>query len=92
MPGLRSSFRSPTPARAPVPANGYYPKLLQGASGSVWLVTGPNPAKRQRANGVLVGLSDRPQKGSHKVGTVSGILNETKMKVYNGPITLEFVG
>ena len=87
---LTSSF-SHAPARAPVPANGYYPKLLQGASGSVWLVTGPNPNKRQRANGILVGLSSRPQKSTHKIGTVSGILNETKMTVYKQPISLQFV-
>lgn len=89
MPELRSSFTSPAPAKPPVPANGYYPKTLQGASGSVWLVTGPS-GKKDRAHGVLIGLSRTPQKAAHKIGTVSNILNERKMTVYNRPITLEF--
>lgn len=86
MPALRASI--PTP-KAPVPANGYYPKLLQGDSGSVWLVTGPS-AKRGRSNGTVVFLSARPQKGHHKVGYTTDKINEVKMKVFSDPVTLQF--
>lgn len=89
MPAQRLSNPAPLGSTArSVPLNGYYPKLLQGASGSVWLVTGPSPGKRNRATGVLVGLSRTPQRSNHKVGFQSAILNEAKMTPYTGSITI----
>lgn len=88
MPRLNATI----PARAPtrvVPANGYYPKLLQGDSGSVWLVTGPS-GKRDRSYGTIVYLSGRPQKASHKIGYHTDKINEAKMKVFKDPVTLAF--
>lgn len=87
MPGQRLTSnlgvaaRAAAPAPAPVPLNGYYPKLLQGNSGSVWLL---DAAK----TGVIVHLSDRPQKAKHYVGYRTAKLNESKMRPYTGPITL----
>lgn len=79
MPSVRSTTASSRPA---VPLNGYYPKLLRGDSGSVWLVTGPK-------TGVIVYLSDRPQKSKHKLGYGTSKLNEAKMKAHTDPITLQ---
>lgn len=77
MAGVRSTATS----TRKVPGNGYYPKFLQGASGSVWLVTAPK-------QGVIVHLADRPQKAKHKVGYATSQLNESKMDPYTGQITL----
>lgn len=86
MPGqsLRSRIGgavAPTPAPRPVPLNGYYPKLLQGDSGSVWLVSAAK-------TGTIVHLSGRPQKSKHKVGYYSTRLDEGKMRVFAGDITI----
>lgn len=86
MPALKTTIPTRTPT---VPANGYYPKLLQGDSGSVWMVTGPS-GKRNRTRGVIVHLSNRPQKSHHKVGYVTDLINESKMKVFSDPVTLQF--
>jgi len=86
MPALRSTTSAP--ARS-VPANGYYPKLLRGASGSVWLVSGPS-SKRDRSHGTIVYLSSRPQKPGHKLGYHTDKLNEAKMTVHNDPVNLQF--
>ena len=77
----QSISSSITPATPPVPLNGYYPKFLQGASGSVWLLTAPK-------TGVIVHLSRAPQKAKHKLGYYSTRLNESKMTAYKGNITL----
>lgn len=79
MPAIRSTTTAP---RAGVPLNGYYPKLLRGDSGSVWLVTEPK-------TGVIIFLSGTPQKGKHKVGYRSAKLNEAKMKPHTDPVTLQ---
>lgn len=82
---FRSTLGTGAPAAAPAPAvplNGHYPKTLQGDSGSVWLVTKPK-------TGVILYLSPRPQKAKHKLGYTSEKLNESKMRPYNGPITIQ---
>lgn len=79
--------RATTPAPA-VPANGHYPKLLQGkaksngAGGSVWLVTAPNV-------GTIVQLASRPQKTKHRLGYYTTRLVETKMVVFKGKVELD---
>lgn len=78
MPGIRSSITQPSRS---VPLNGFYPKLLQGASGSVWFVTAPK-------TGTIVNLSARPQKPKHKVGYSTHRLDESKMSVFNGEVKL----
>lgn len=80
MPAQNIASRA-TAATPAVPLNGYYPKLLQGDSGSVWLVTGPK-------TGTIVHLSARPQKGKHKVGYSSAKLVEGKMKEFKGSVTI----
>lgn len=70
-----------TATGAAAPGNGYYPKFLQGDSGSVWLL---NAAR----SGMLVHLSARPQKAKHKVGYYSTKLAEQKMRPYTGNIAL----
>lgn len=79
MPG--QNLRSSTAAPAAAPLNGYYPKLLRGASGSVWLVTAPK-------TGVIVHLSGTPQKGKHKIGYYTTRLVEAKMSVHNNAVTI----
>ena len=79
------TVRSTTAASAPkTPLNGYYPKLLRGDSGSVWLVTAPK-------TGTIVFLSARPQKAKHKLGYCTTKLDEAKMHVHNDPVTLQLV-
>lgn len=73
---LKSSATGSAPAAA-----ASYPKLLQGDSGSVWLVTGPKA-------GVIVHLSGRPQKAKHHVGYASGKLVEAKMRPFVGEVRL----
>lgn len=80
MPAQSISSQISTPAPA-VPLNGYYPKFLQGASGSVWLVTAPK-------TGVIIHLSNRPQKAKHKLGYYTTRLDEGKMSVFKGNISL----
>ena len=75
---LRSSASNPSAA---IPLNGHYPKLLQGNSGSVWLITAPK-------TGVLLHLSNRPQKAKHKIGYYSTRMNEAKMREYRGNVTI----
>lgn len=62
-------------------STGTYPKLLKGDSGSVWLMTAPR-------QGVIVHLSDRPQKAKHKVGYFSTKMVEDKMRPFTGEIKL----
>lgn len=79
---MPQTFRSTASAATlAVPLNGYYPKLLQGDSNSVWLVTAPK-------TGVIVHLSDRPQKTKHKIGYSSVKLVEAKMREYKGTVTI----
>lgn len=72
----------------PVPANGHYPKLLQGkakingSGGSVWLVTAPN-------TGTIVQLARVPQKTRHRLGYYTTRLVETKMVVFKGKVELD---
>lgn len=79
MPSVRSTTSAP---RAAVPLNGYYPKLLRGKSGSVWLVTAPK-------TGSIVFLSAQPQKAKHKLGYYTTRLVEAKMEVHSDPVTLQ---
>lgn len=87
MPGIHSRVVSP-PAPARVPANGYYPKLLQGAvkrdgsGGSVWLVTAPK-------TGTIVQLASRPQKVKHRLGYYTTRLKEEVMVVFKGKVELD---
>lgn len=75
---MRSSISTPTPA---APLNGYYPKLLQGDSGSVWLVTAAK-------TGVIVHLSAKPQKAKHKLGYYTTRLTESKMRAFTGTVNI----
>lgn len=68
-------------ATGSAPAASSYPRLLQGDSGSVWLVTAPK-------TGVIVHLSDRPQKAKHKIGYTTTKLVEAKMRAYVGEVKL----
>lgn len=79
MPGISSRAIGGTP---PVPANGFYPKLLQGKSGSVWLVSAPK-------TGSIIQLSSRPQKTKHRLGYYTTRLVETKMTVFKGKVELD---
>lgn len=87
MPGIHSRVVSP-PAPARVPANGYYPKLLQGqpkrdgSGGSVWLVTAPK-------TGTIVQLASRPQKTKHRLGYYTTRLKEEAMVVFKGKVELD---
>jgi hypothetical protein len=58
-----------------------FPTLLQGDSGSVWLVTAPK-------TGVIVHLSNTPQKAKHRVGYTTAKLVTDKMKPFSGTVTL----
>lgn len=85
MPGISSRVVGAPPAA--VPANGFYPKLLQGRvkngrGGSVWLVTSAK-------TGTIVQLAVRPQKDKHKLGYYTTRLDETKMDIFRGKIELD---
>lgn len=73
-------IRSTATGSATVASNSY-PVLLQGDSGSVWLVTAPK-------TGVIVHLSNRPQKAKHKVGYTTAKLVEAKMRPFVGKVEL----
>ena len=79
MPSLRSSVAGATPARDTSDRN--YPKLLQGDSGSVWLITKPR-------EGVIVSLSGRPQKAKHYLGYYSTKMVESKMRPFMDEVKL----
>lgn len=82
MPGVKSTVIGATPV---VPLNGYYPKLLSGKSGSIWLVAAPK-------TGTIVHLSQRPQKTKHKLGYFTTRLDEAAMAPFKGSLTLALNG
>ena len=78
-------------------ATGGYPKLMEGRSGSVWLLTGTSPVRGKRggqlAQGVIVHLSDTPQKaGKHHLGYFSQKMVESDMRPFTGEVKIALQG